>query len=128
GDRFGALKAKGAHVQRPLWASTSTKNPAYADLMYIEPLVGRDTVNTVPPNTLEALLDHGTVKCDTVVEGVEGARAVIEGLAKAQISLYDVTEELVAEGVKSFAASFDQMLAAIGGKLEKLRQGTPPKV
>ena len=128
GERFAALKAKGAHVQRPLWASTSTKNPAYPDLMYIETLVGRDTVNTVPPNTLEALLDHGEVRPDTITADVDGARATIEAFGKAQISLYDVTEELVAEGVKSFADSFNAMLAAIQGKLQQLRQGGPPKV
>ena len=128
GDRFAALKAQGAHVQRPLWASTSTKNPAYPDLMYVEGLTGRDTVDTVPPNTLEALLDHGVVRADTVLEDLEGARAVIEALAKAQISLYDVTEVLVADGVKSFADSFNAMLDAIMKKLEKLREGAPPPV
>ncbi|MEA2718520.1 MAG: transaldolase / glucose-6-phosphate isomerase [Candidatus Eremiobacteraeota bacterium] len=128
GDRFGALKAKGAHVQRPLWASTSTKNPAYPDLMYVENLIGHDTVNTVPPNTLEALLDHGQVRADTVLEDLDGARGVIEALAKAQISLYDVTETLVADGVKSFADSFNAMLDAITGKLDKLREGAPPRV
>jgi transaldolase/glucose-6-phosphate isomerase len=127
-DRFTALKAKGAHVQRPLWASTSTKNPAYPDLMYVENLIGRDTVNTVPPNTLEALLDHGHVRPDTVLEDLDRSRAVIEALAKAQISLYDVTEQLVADGVKSFADSYNAMIDAIKGKLEKLRQGTPPRV
>ena len=127
-ERFAALKANGAHVQRPLWASTSTKNPAYADLMYVESLVGHDTVNTVPPNTLEALLDHGVVRADTIIADVEGARATIEAFAKAQISLYDVTEELVAEGVKSFADSFNAMLAAIQSKLQQLRQGGPAKV
>ncbi|HEX3550857.1 MAG TPA: bifunctional transaldolase/phosoglucose isomerase [Candidatus Elarobacter sp.] len=127
-ERFAALKAKGAHVQRPLWASTSTKNPAYPDLMYVESLIARDTVNTVPPNTLEAILDHGTVRPDTIAEDLDGARAVIEALAKAQISLYDVTEELVAEGVKSFSDSFEAMLSAIQAKLEKLRDGAPPPV
>jgi transaldolase / glucose-6-phosphate isomerase len=127
-DRFDALRAKGAHVQRPLWASTSTKNPAYPDLMYVENLIGRDTVNTVPPNTLEAMLDHGKVVADTVLEDVDGARAVVEALAKAQISLYDVTETLVADGVTSFADSFNAMLDAIQGKLAKLRSGAPPRV
>ncbi len=126
--RFAALKAKGARVQRPLWASTSTKNPAYPDLLYVESLIGRDTVNTVPPNTLEAILDHGTVRADAVLEDLDGARAVIATLAQAQISLYDVTEELVTEGVKSFSDSFDAMLDAIRGKLEKLRSGAPPRV
>ena len=128
GDRFAALKAKGAHVQRPLWASTSTKNPAYPDLMYVDSLVGKDTVNTVPPNTLEALLEHGVVRPDTVLEGVDRAHAEIEALAKAQISLYDITETLVADGVKSFADSFNAMLAAITGKLDTLRAGTPARV
>jgi transaldolase / glucose-6-phosphate isomerase len=128
GDRFAALKAKGAHVQRPLWASTSTKNPAYPDLMYVENLIGRDTVNTVPPNTLEALLDHGHVRSDTVIEELDRARAVIEALANAQISLYDVTEQLVEDGVKSFADSYNAMIEAIKSKLETLRRGTPPRV
>jgi transaldolase/glucose-6-phosphate isomerase len=127
-DRWAALRVKGAHVQRPLWASTSTKNPAYPDLMYVEQLIGKDTVNTVPPNTLEALLDHGVVSADAVLEDMDRARAVVEALAKAQISLYDVTEQLIAEGVKSFADSFNQMLEAITGKLEKMRKGTPPRV
>jgi transaldolase/glucose-6-phosphate isomerase len=126
--RFDVLRAKGAHVQRPLWASTSTKNPAYPDLMYVENLIGRDTVNTVPPNTLEAMLDHGKVQADTVMDDVDAARGVVEALAKAQISLYDVTETLVADGVKSFADSFGAMLDAIQGKLAKLRSGAPPRV
>jgi len=128
GERWERLAAKGARVQRPLWASTSTKNPAYPDLLYVDTLVGRQTVNTVPPNTLEAILDHGTVRPDTVIDDLDAARGVVQALAAAQISLYDVTEELVREGVKSFADSFAQMLAAIGGKLEKLRHGTPPRV
>jgi transaldolase/glucose-6-phosphate isomerase len=127
-ERFGALRAKGARVQRPLWASTSTKNPTYPELMYVETLVGKDTVNTVPPNTLDALLDHGTVRPDTVLEDVDRARATVEALASEQISLYDVTEDLVAEGVKSFADSFDAMLAAITAKLDKLRNDAPPRV
>lgn len=127
-DRFAALKAKGAHVQRPLWASTSTKNPAYPDLLYVETLVGHDTVNTMPPNTLEALVDHGVVRADTVVEDVDGARATIEALANARISIYDITEQLVADGVKSFADSFDAMLGAIAAKLEKLRSNAQPLV
>jgi transaldolase / glucose-6-phosphate isomerase len=128
GDRFAALRAKGAHVQRPLWASTSTKNPNYPELMYVETLVGKNTVNTVPPNTLDALIDHGTVRPDTVLEELDRARAAIDALGKEQISLYDVTEELVAEGVKSFADSFNAMLGAIAGKLEKLRTDSPPRV
>jgi transaldolase/glucose-6-phosphate isomerase len=127
-DRFAALKAKGAHVQRPLWASTSVKNPSYSDLLYVEPLIGRDTVNTVPPNTLEAILDHAQVVPDTILQDVDRSRAVVEALTKAQISLYDVTERLVADGVKSFADSFEAMLDAIKVKLEELRRGAPPRV
>jgi transaldolase/glucose-6-phosphate isomerase len=128
GPRFAKLRERGAHVQRPLWASTSVKNPSYPDLMYVEPLVGRDTVNTVPPNTLEAILDHADVQPDTVEQDIAGAKSVIEELAAAKISLYDITERLVADGVKSFADSFDAMLDAIRGKLDKLRDGTPPRV
>lgn len=127
-ERFAPLKAKGAHVQRPLWASTSVKNPSYPDLMYVEPLIGKDTVNTVPPNTLEAILDHANVVPDTILQDVDRVRATIDALTKAQISLYDVTERLVADGVKSFADSFQAMLDAIRAKLEALRQGAPASV
>ena len=125
GERFKALKAKGAAVQRPLWASTSTKNPAYDDLMYVVTVVGPDTVNTMPPNTLEALLDHGNVKPDTIHADLPGATASIEALAAKGVILHDVTEQLVAEGVASFAASFNDMLAAISGKQRELA-GTRP--
>jgi transaldolase/glucose-6-phosphate isomerase len=128
GERFAALATKGAHVQRPLWASTSVKNPSYPDLMYVEPLIGKDTVNTVPPNTLEAILDHAHVVSDTILQDVDRSRAVVDALMKAQISLYDVTERLVADGVKSFADSFQALLEAISEKLEELRRGTPPRV
>jgi transaldolase/transaldolase/glucose-6-phosphate isomerase len=127
GERFAALKAKGAKVQRPLWASTSTKNPAYDDLMYVVTVVGAHTVNTMPPNTLEALLDHGVVKPDTIHDDVPGAKALIDDLASKGISLHDVTEQLVADGVKSFAASFEDMLAAIDGKRAELAGKQPVK-
>ncbi len=96
--------------------------------MYVEPLVGKDTVNTVPPNTLEAILDHATVQADTVEQDVDAAKATVDALAEAKISLYDITERLVADGVKSFADSFQAMLDAIRGKLDELRDGTPPRV
>jgi transaldolase/glucose-6-phosphate isomerase len=127
-ERFAALRAKGARVQRPLWASTSTKNPAYPELIYVESLVGRDTVNTVPPNTLDSLIEHGNVHPDTILDDIDGARAVVEALANERISLYDVTEELVAEGVKSFADSFNAMLAAIAAKTDKLRSDAPARI
>jgi len=127
GDRFGALKAKGAKVQRPLWASTSTKNPKYDDLMYVVNVVGTDTVNTMPPATIDALLDHGTIKPDTVHQDVPGAKALIADLGSKGISLHDVTEQLVADGVKSFAQSFKEMLDAITAKQDELA-GKPVKV
>ena len=120
GDRFKALAAKGAKVQRPLWASTSTKNPAYFDLMYVVSVVGTDTVNTVPPATLAALLDHGQIKPDTVHDDMAGAQATIDALGASGISVKDVTEKLVVDGVKSFADSFDAMLQAIAGKQQQL--------
>jgi transaldolase/glucose-6-phosphate isomerase len=123
-DRFAALAAKGAHVQRPLWASTGTKNPAYSDLLYVENLVGAHTVNTVPPATLDALLDHGAVRADSVEEDLEGAHATIDALAKAQISLFDVTQKLQVDGVKSFSDSYNAMLAAIDTKRTALASGS----
>jgi transaldolase len=120
GTRFAALKAKGAKVQRPLWASTSTKNPKYDDLMYVVNVVGADTVNTMPPATIDALLDHGVIKPDTIHQDVPGAKALIAALAAKGISLHDVTEQLVADGVKSFAQSFKEMLDAITAKHEAL--------
>jgi transaldolase/glucose-6-phosphate isomerase len=122
-ERFGALRAKGAHPQRPLWASTGTKNPAYSDLLYVENLVARDTVNTVPPATLDALLDHGAIRADSILENSEGARRDLEGLAKAQISLFDVTQKLQVEGVKSFADSYNALLQAIEYKQRMLAGG-----
>ena len=128
GPRFSALKAKGAKVQRPLWASTSTKNPNYDDLMYVTTVVGTDTVNTMPPNTMDALLDHGVVKADTIHTDVADCPKLIDALAAKGISLHDVTEQLVTEGVKSFAKSFDDMLAAITGKSDQLAGKPPEKV
>ncbi|MGA2394239.1 MAG: transaldolase [Candidatus Lustribacter sp.] len=127
GERFGALKAKGAGVQRPLWASTSTKNPKYDDLMYVVNVVAVDTVNTMPPATIDALLDHGAIKPDTIHQDVPGAHALVAELGSKGISLHDVTEQLVADGVKSFAQSFKDMLDAITGKQDELA-GKPVKV
>ncbi len=121
--RFEAIKKHGARVQRPLWASTGTKNPAYSDLMYVENLIGENTVNTLPPATLDALVEHGTVKADTIETGLDDAHATIEALAKAQISLFDVTQKLQLEGVKSFAESYNAMLGAIGSKEKQLARG-----
>ena len=126
-DRFKALSAKGAFAQRPLWASTGTKNPAYPDLMYVENVVAALTVNTVPPATLDALLDHGVVRPNSIEEDLPGASAQLEALARAQISLYDVTQNLQVEGVKQFADSYSAMLAAIEYK-QKMLAGGPERV
>jgi transaldolase len=111
---FRALAAKGARVQRPLWASTGTKNPAYPDLLYVENLVGPDTVNTMPEKTLEALLDHGTCPGDTVLEGVDEARTTLDALKAAGIDVEAVGETLQADGVVLFSKSYDELLATIG--------------
>jgi transaldolase len=121
-DRFKALAAKGARVQRPLWASTSTKNPNYPDTYYVTNLVGRDTVNTMPPETIDAVRDHGRVECDTVVQGVQQAHADFAALGKAGISMTDVTAQLTREGVQKFADSLHGLFDTINQKLEGLRQ------
>lgn len=120
GDGFAAIAKAGGRVQRPLWASTSTKNPAYPDLMYVETVVGKHTVNTMPPNTLDALLDHGTVKPDTVETGIDEARNVMRALADAKISLFEVTAQLQSEGVSSFSDSFAALMGAIVYKQKQL--------
>lgn len=114
--RFAALRAKGARVQRMLWASTSTKNPAYPDTMYVDELVGPDTVNTVPQVTLDALRDHGVVRGVTVTEGVAEAQATLAQLEALGIRLDEVTGAVLEQGVAAFAQSYDQLLAVIAEK------------
>ena len=111
--RFQALKAQGARVQRPLWASTGTKNPKYRDVVYVEELIGPDTVNTVPPQTLAAFLDHGVVRPGTLEENVAEARQTLVHLESLGISMSAVTSELEQEGVKSFADAFTALLSAV---------------
>jgi transaldolase len=118
-DRFKKLEAQGAGPQRPLWASTSTKNPHYADLKYVETLVAPNTVNTIPPKTLEALLDHGHITGGTAESDLPGVHTFATDLANAGISIDAITAELTVAGVKSFAASYDQMLAAIATKQKR---------
>ena len=115
GDDFKELRLKGARVQRPLWASTSTKNPDYRDVLYVEELIGPDTVNTLPPATLEAFRDHGEVAC-TIDQDVEGAEAAIAALPKFGIDLEAVTEKLQVDGVDAFAKSFEELLEALKKK------------
>lgn len=112
GQEFADLRAAGAHVQRCLWASTSTKNPAYNDVLYVENLIGPETVNTMPLETIDAFLDHGQVE-RTIDRGVDQARAEIAAMERLGISLDQVTSELVAEGVTAFGKSFDELIAAI---------------
>lgn len=121
-ERFGdarwrALADKGALPQRLLWASTSTKNPKYRDVIYIEELIGRPTVNTVPEGTLEAFLDHGKIR-DALTEDVDGARRIMADLEALGISMKEVTDELVVDGVRKFEESFDKLLGAIAKRLE----------
>jgi len=112
-ERFLAQRARGARVQRPLWASTGTKNPAYSDLLYVENLVGPDTVNTMPEKTLEALLDHGKMPGDAVREGVPEARRLLDDLRAVGIDVEAVGEELQKNGVVLFEKSYDDLLATI---------------
>jgi transaldolase / glucose-6-phosphate isomerase len=111
-DRFAKLKEKGARVQRPLWASTSTKNPAYPDTMYLDTLIGADTVNTVPPATLDAFRDHGTAK-PTLDAGIEEAHQVFDELKTVGVDMTAVTTKLTEEGVASFSESFDELFEVI---------------
>ncbi|MGZ8498633.1 MAG: bifunctional transaldolase/phosoglucose isomerase [Candidatus Binatia bacterium] len=118
GEGFASLRSRGARVQRPRWASTGTKNPAYSDVLYVENLIGPETVNTLPPDTINAFRDHGKIPGATVKTGFDDADAALATLAKLGISLDKITEKLQVDGVASFSASFDQLMAA----LEKKRQ------
>ncbi|HEV3232720.1 MAG TPA: transaldolase [Candidatus Dormibacteraeota bacterium] len=114
-DRFRALEARGARPQRCLWASTSTKNPAYSDVLYIEELIGPETVNTIPRATLEAYADHGHPEA-RIERAVDEARALMSRLGELGIDMQAVTDELIEEGVKSFADAFDKLLDKIKEK------------
>jgi transaldolase/glucose-6-phosphate isomerase len=112
GPRWEALAAKGAQTQRVLWASTSTKNPKYRDVIYVEELIGPDTVNTMPPATIDAFRDHGQLR-NSLTEDLPGAQKVMDDLARAGISIKEVTDKLTDDGVKLFADAFDKLLAAV---------------
>ncbi len=115
-SRFAALVEVGANKQRALWASTSTKNPEYPDTMYVDGLIGPDTVNTVPPKTLVAFFDHGTVE-RTIDRKVDEAKEVFENLAKAGIDMEQVTEDLESEGVQAFAVAFTSLLDSLQARM-----------
>jgi transaldolase len=119
GPRWEALAARGAHVQRPLWASTSTKNPKYPDTLYVDTLIGPETVNTMPESTLDAFDDHGTV-ARTVDADPDSARGVLDALAGQGIDLAEVTQLLEDDGVAKFSKSFDELLGALQRKIDAL--------
>ena len=119
-SRWTALKEKGARVQRPLWASTSTKNPAYPDLLYVDGLIGPDTVNTMPDQTVEAFLDHGTLAAPSTRKRTR-RRATLSDLQEVGIDLDDVTAQLESEGVAAFAKSFDELQERLTQKAVTLR-------
>ena len=119
GQRWDALRAKGAQLQRPLWASTSVKNPAYPDLLYVEPLMGPHTVNTMPTNTLDAFVDHGQI-ASRVRDDLAGARAVFTQLAALGIAIDKVTDDLETEGVQKFIDSYNDLLATIETQSQKV--------
>lgn len=122
GPRWDKLAAQGARVQRPLWGSTSTKNPDYPDTLYVDELIGPHTVNTLPPETLDAFLDHGNA-ARTVDADVEQARQDLTQLAELGIDLGDVTSQLLGEGVDAFADSFDELMSGIAEKAAALAGG-----
>ena len=118
-ERWSALAARGARLQRPLWASTSTKNPAYRDVVYVEELIGPDTVNTMPPATVEAFKDHGVV-ARTVDQNVREAERVMAELAELGIDFNNVTDKLLGDGLASFQKSFDSLIAGLERKTKTL--------
>ena len=119
GDEFADLRAAGARVQRCLWASTSTKNPDYRDVLYVEELIGPDTVDTMPTETITAFLEHGRIE-RTIDRDVEGAKRALDAVEALGISMDRVTDELIEEGVASFAKSFDELVESIESKRQEL--------
>ena len=128
GNAFADLREQGAHVQRPLWASTSTKDPSRSDVLYVESLIGAETVNTIPPDTLDAFRDHGTVTGQTVTDDLDRADAVLTRLAEVGIDLDDVTETLQERGVEKFSNPFDDLMDTLALKREEIRDERPDPV
>lgn len=122
GPEFGELRSAGARVQRLLWASTSTKNPAYPDTLYVDELIGQETVNTMPPKTIDDFRDHGRLS-QSLEAGVEEAQSTLDDLVTLGIELDEVTEQLQQDGVKAFSHSFDQLLNTLSQKAEELKGG-----
>ena len=117
GDPFSAQRKRGAHLQRPLWASTSTKNPRYRDVLYVEELIGPDTVNTMPLATLDAFRDHGRVRGDTIMEAVAEAQEALSGLERLGVDLDGITEKLQIDGISAFAADYERVLGTLAKKV-----------
>jgi transaldolase len=115
GDRWATLRAQGAHRQRPLWASTSTKNPAYPDLLYVDKLIGPHTVDTMPEPTVDNFVDHGEIS-RTVDQGVDEAKADLAALEEIGVDMHQVAQQLEDEGVASFSKSFETLLQALSDK------------
>jgi transaldolase/glucose-6-phosphate isomerase len=121
-ERFAKLKANGAMGQRCLWASTSTKNPKYSDVLYVEELIGPETVNTMPQNTMEAFKDHGKVT-NTLTQDVADAQRIIDQLTEVGINYDAVTQQLLDEGGKLFSDAFDTLMVVLEGKRDQLLAG-----
>ena len=121
GEGWQALVGKGARPQRLLWASTSTKNPNYPDVVYIDELIGEDTVNTIPPVTLDAFRDHGKIR-NSLEEDTETAADVMEALERGGVSMGEVTDKLLKDGIQLFSEAFDKLLAAVGEKCRKVAE------
>jgi len=112
GKRWESLAAKGAQTQRVLWASTGTKNAGYSDVLYVEELIGKNTVNTIPPQTWDAFRDHGKLR-ESLTEDAPGAKKTLEDLEKSGISLEAATDKLLVDAVRLFVEPFDKMIAAV---------------
>jgi transaldolase len=119
GSRWEKLRERGARVQRLLWASTGTKNPLYPDTLYVDQLIGPNTVNTVPPATLKSFLDHGTVR-ETLPQGMDEAEKHVAELAALGINLKEITRELLDDGIQAFARPFEALMASIAEKRDRL--------
>ncbi|MFB6249977.1 MAG: bifunctional transaldolase/phosoglucose isomerase, partial [Salinibacter sp.] len=128
GEAFAGLREEGANAQRPLWASTSTKDPTRSDVLYVESLVGKQTVNTVPPGTLDAFRDHGTVRGQTVSAGLDRAEEVLARLEEVGIDLGDVTEALQERGVEKFVEPFEDLMETLEEKRAEIQEQEPDPV
>jgi transaldolase/glucose-6-phosphate isomerase len=125
GHRWEALEASGAKTQRLLWASTGVKDPAYKDTKYVEALIGRDTVNTIPPATMDAFRHHGMITADAIEQDLYSAYSILAELEQIGVSLNEVTDELLKDGVRKFAGAFDKLLDSIARRRDVLRESEP---